>query len=129
MLTSIKTSEAPKAVGPYSQGVRAGNFVFVSGQLPLDPKTGKLITGGIIEQATCALNNVGAVLSAAGLTFTDVVKATVFLTDIGNFAEVNDIYGGYFQGEVLPARCAIEVAKLPKDASIEIEVIAYCPEG
>jgi 2-iminobutanoate/2-iminopropanoate deaminase len=125
----ISTSEAPAAIGPYSQAVRASGMVFTSGQVALDPATGTLIQGGIREQTKRVLENLAAVLAEAGLTLADVVKTTVFLKDIGDFAAMNDIYASYLaaEGVVAPARSTIEVARLPKDALVEIEVIAALP--
>ena len=123
MKKEISTTAAPSAIGPYSQAIEANGFVFASGQIPLDPATGSFVEGGVSEQAEQCLKNVQAVLEAAGCTLQDVVKATVFLQDIGDFAAVNEVYGRYFKG-VCPARSAVAVAALPKDALVEIEVIA-----
>jgi 2-iminobutanoate/2-iminopropanoate deaminase len=121
----IETKKAPAAVGPYSQGVRAGNFIFFSGQIPLDPATGDLVVaGGIAAQAEQVMANMGAVLKASGLTFREVVKTTIYLTDLKDFAAVNEIYGRYFKG-IAPARATVQVAGLPKGAGIEIEWVAY----
>ena len=122
----ITTAAAPSAIGPYSQAIEANGFVFVSGQLPLDPATGAFVEGGIAEQAEPSINNLLAVLKAAGCTADDVVKTTVFMIDIGDFALVNEIYGRYFSGEC-PARCAMQAGALPKGALIEIEAIAAKP--
>lgn len=119
----IETTAAPKAIGPYSQGVRAGEFIFFSGQIPLDPVTGELVAGGIAEQAERVMNNMEAVLQGAGLGFDRVVKTTIFLTDLGDFAMVNAIYGRRFGG-IFPARSTVQVAALPKGAKIEIEWVA-----
>jgi 2-iminobutanoate/2-iminopropanoate deaminase len=119
----ISTSEAPGAIGPYSQAVRSGKFLFCSGQIPLDPKTGKLITGDIAAQTRRVLDNIAAILKAEGLAFDHIVKTTVFLTDLGDFQTVNEIYGSYFRQEP-PARSTVQVSALPKGANIEIEVIA-----
>lgn len=118
----ISTKKAPAAVGPYSQAVRAGNLLFVSGQIPIDPETGKLISGDVKSAAERSLNNIGAILKEAGLSFKDVVKTTVFIKNIGDFAKVNEVYGKYFDTD-MPARSCVEV-NLPKDALVEIEVIA-----
>lgn len=118
----IKTDKAPGAIGPYSQGIMIGNFVYTSGQIPLDPKTGEM-AGSIEEQTTQCLENVKAILEAAGTSMDNVIKTTVFLDDISNFTRMNEVYATYFT-ENKPARSAVEVAKLPKDAKIEIEVIA-----
>lgn len=119
----VATDGAPAAIGPYSQGIMAGQFIFVSGQTPLDPKTGKLVEGGIREQTARALDNIAAVLEAAGTGLDNVVKVTVYLEDMNDFAEMNDVYASYFVSEQ-PARCAIEVSRLPKDAKVEIDAIA-----
>ncbi|MGB9813672.1 MAG: RidA family protein [Thermovenabulum sp.] len=120
----IKTEQAPKAIGPYSQAVMVGDMLFASGQIALDPATGELVEGGIEAQATRVMENIKNILAAAGMDFSNVVKSTIFITDINNFAKVNEIYGKYFP-ENPPARSTIEVSKLPKGALIEIEVIAH----
>lgn len=120
----ISTENAPGAIGPYSQGVRAGNFVFVSGQIPIDPKTGEFPAGGIEEQAKQSLENLKAILAVEGYTMEDVVKTTVLLDDINDFAAANKVYAEYFTKDC-PARACFAVAKIPKGALIEIEVIAY----
>ncbi|WP_243374480.1 RidA family protein [Geotalea sp. SG265] len=120
----IATDRAPKAIGPYSQGVRAGGFVFFSGQIPLDPATGEMRGATCAEQAELVMDNIGAMLGAAGLDFSSVVKTTIYLTDLANFAAVNEIYGRRFANEP-PARSTVEVKGLPKGALVEIEVIAY----
>ena len=119
----ISTQKAPAAIGPYSQAIQVGNLVFASGQIPINPLTGNIVEGGIREQTHQALANVRAILEAAGLSLGNVVKTTVFLADINDFAEVNAIYGTYFT-EPYPARSAVSVKALPKGALIEIEVIA-----
>ena len=127
-VSRIATTSAPAAVGPYSQGVstgqEAGSLVFVSGQVPLDPATGALVEGDIQAQAEQVLKNVGAILAEAGLGYDDVVKTTVLLADIADFAAVNEVYARYFTGETLPARAAFGVAALPLGAGVEIEAIA-----
>jgi len=120
---TISSNSAPKAIGPYSQAVRAGQLLFVSGQVPLDPATGQMVAGGIAEQTRRVLVNLGAVLSAGGRSFADVVRTTIFLADMDDFAAVNEIYGQYFS-EPYPARATVQVARLPKDARVEIDVIA-----
>lgn len=124
--TAILTSDAPAAIGPYSQAIRIGEFLFTSGQVALDPASGQLVSGGIEEQTHRVLRNLQAVLAAAGLDFSHVVKTTVFLKDMGHFAAMNAIYAEYFQkGDApAPARSTVEVARLPKDALVEIEIIA-----
>jgi len=123
----ISTSEAPAAIGPYSQAVRSGRFLFCSGQIPLDPKSGQIITGDIAAQTRRVLDNIAAVLRAEGLTFDNVVKTTIFLTDLGDFQTVNEIYGSYFKQDS-PARSTVQVSALPKGAKVEIEVIADADE-
>ena len=120
----IATTNAPGAIGPYSQGVKtAGRMLFVSGQIPLVPATGAVVEGGIVEQTTQVLENLKAIVTAAGYSLSDVVKTTVYITDMGNFGQVNEIYGKYFT-ENCPARVCVEVSKLPKDVLVEIDVIA-----
>lgn len=124
MKEAIHTDRAPAAIGPYSQAVQAGNLVFASGAIPVDPATGGLVEAKIEAQAHKAFENLRAVLAAAGCTLADVVKTTVFLSDMGNFQVVNGIYAEYFDGAVLPARSAVQVAALPKGAMVEVEAIA-----
>ncbi|MBV9158602.1 MAG: RidA family protein [Acidobacteriaceae bacterium] len=119
----ITAANAPKAAGPYSTAVRQNGFVFLSGQIPLDPQSGQLVTGSIEEQTERVLENLKAVLQAAGLSFEDVVKTTVFLKDMGNFARMNETYAKYFSANP-PARSTVEVARLPRDVQVEIEAIA-----
>jgi 2-iminobutanoate/2-iminopropanoate deaminase len=119
----ISTSQAPAAIGPYSQGIKAGDFLFASGQIPLDPETGALVGEGVEVQTVRVLENVGAVLAAAGLGFEDVIKTTVFLRDMADFAAVNAVYSTYFSAPY-PARSCVAVAGLPRDARVEIEVVA-----
>jgi 2-iminobutanoate/2-iminopropanoate deaminase len=119
----ISTNEAPAAIGPYSQAVRSGRFLFCSGQIPLDPKSGQIVPGDIAVQTRRALDNIAAVLRAEGLSFDDVVKTTIFVTDLNDFQVVNEIYGSYFKHDP-PARSTVQVSALPKDANVEIEVIA-----
>jgi 2-iminobutanoate/2-iminopropanoate deaminase len=121
----IKTPAAPAALGPYSQGIRAGDFVFASGQLGLDPATGEL-RQGVAEQAEQAMHNLAAVLQTAGASLGDVVKTTIFLVDMADFQAVNKIYGARFDGPP-PARSTVQVAALPKGALVEIEMTAYAP--
>jgi 2-iminobutanoate/2-iminopropanoate deaminase len=127
--TMISTSQAPAAIGPYSQAVRVGDTLYTSGQVALDPATGAIVAGGIREQTTRVLDNLTAVLEAAGLDMARVVKTTVFLKNMGDFAVMNEVYARYLapDGEVPPARSTVEVARLPKDALVEIEVIATHP--
>ncbi|MDO6355359.1 RidA family protein [Caloramator sp. CAR-1] len=119
----LSTTNAPAAIGPYSQGIKAGDFIFTSGQLPIDPKTGDLINNDIKAAAKQCLENIKAILESAGSSLDDVVKTTVFLKDLNDFASVNEVYAEYFK-EKMPARSAFQVARLPKDALIEIEAIA-----
>ncbi|HZR05474.1 MAG TPA: RidA family protein [Candidatus Udaeobacter sp.] len=128
MKETISTSEAPGAIGPYSQAVRSGSFLFCSGQIPLDPKSGQIVSGDIAAQTRRVLDNIGAILKTGGLTFDHVVKTTIFLTDLGEFQTVNEIYGSYFKQDP-PARSTVQVAALPKGANVEIEVIAIAYEG
>ncbi len=119
----IAAPAAPAAIGPYSQAIRAGNLVFTSGQIPLDPATGQMVTGDLAAETRRVLDNLAAVLAAAGVGFADVVKTTIFLTDMGDFAAVNALYAERFSGAP-PARSTVQVARLPKDARVEIEMIA-----
>lgn len=119
----VATETAPQAIGPYSQAIIVGDFVFTSGQIPIDPKTGVFVEGGIAEQAEQVLRNLAEVLKAAGTGLDGVVKTTVFLADMGDFAAMNEVYGRFFSSEP-PARSTVEAARLPRDARIEIEVIA-----
>ncbi|MGO9246439.1 MAG: RidA family protein [Verrucomicrobiia bacterium] len=119
----VATDAAPKAVGPYSQAVWAGDYLFCAGQIPLDPGTGNMVAGGITEQATRVLENIRGLLKSQGLDFANVVKSTVFLSDMTNFAAMNEVYAKYFTKEP-PARSTVQVARLPKDALVEIEVVA-----
>jgi 2-iminobutanoate/2-iminopropanoate deaminase len=121
----ISTDQAPKAIGPYSQGVKAGGFLFLSGAIALDPATGEVVPGGIGAETEQVMKNIGALLAAAGLGFQDVVKTTIYLADMGDFATVNGIYGARFQ-EAPPARSTVEVKGLPRGVLVEIEVTALC---
>jgi 2-iminobutanoate/2-iminopropanoate deaminase len=123
MKRAASSPDAPKAIGPYSQAVRAGQLLFVSGQVPLDPATGALVPGDIAAQTRRVFDNLAAVLKAGGRSFADVVRTTVFLADMNDFAAVNDVYGTYFS-EPYPARATVQVARLPKDARVEIDLIA-----
>ena len=124
----ISTHEAPAAIGPYSQAVRSGRFLFCSGQIPLDPKSGQIVTGDIATQTRRVLDNIAALLRAEGLTFDHVVKTTIFLTNLGDFQMVNEIYGSYFKQDP-PARSTVQVSALPRGANVEIEVIAAAAEA
>jgi 2-iminobutanoate/2-iminopropanoate deaminase len=123
----IKTVEAPQAIGPYSQAVVAGGFVFASGQIPIDPATGEFVSGGIVEQTEQVLRNVSKVLEAAGTGLERVVRTTVFLADMNDFAAMNEVYGRFFGAEP-PARSTVQAARLPRDARVEIDVIALAGE-
>lgn len=120
----LATKQAPAAIGPYSQGIRADKFVFVSGQLPIDPATGEFAGDDIKAQTKQSLTNISNILASDGLTMADVVKTTVLLKNISDFAAMNEVYATFFEGDC-PARAAFEVAALPKDALVEIEAIAY----
>ena len=124
----ISTSEAPAAIGPYSQAIRSGNFLFCSGQIPLEPESGQIVSGDIATQTRRVLDNIGAVLKAEGVAFENIVKTTIFLTDLGNFQTVNEVYGSYFKQQP-PARSTVQVSALPKGANVEIEVIAMTDNG
>jgi len=119
----INTSNAPAPIGPYSQAIAAGGFVFVSGQIPSNPITGEIISGDIKAEAKQVMENIKAILTEAGLDFNHLVKTSIFLTDMGNFAQVNEVYGTYFT-EQFPARETVQVAALPKNVNVEISVIA-----
>lgn len=120
----ILTTKAPAPVGPYQQAVCAGQLVFTAGQIPIDPKTGALVTGSIEAQTRQVLENLKAILEAAGTTLDQVVKTTVFLTDMNDFPKMNAVYAEYFRETIAPARSTVQVARLPKDVAIEIEAIA-----
>ena len=123
MKDRVQTDSAPKAIGPYSQAIKSNGFVFASGQIPLDPATMQIVEGGIREQTERVMNNLGAVLQAAGSSFERVVKTTVYLKDLTDFGEMNEVYGGFFK-ETPPARSTVEVSRLPRDVRVEIDVIA-----
>lgn len=123
----IKTAQAPLPVGPYNQAVVVNNLVFTAGQIPIDPSNNQLLDGPIEDQARLVLNNLKAVLEEAGSGMDHVVKATVFLKDMNDFAKVNSVYAEFFKEETAPARSAVEVARLPKDVKVEIEAVAAIP--
>jgi 2-iminobutanoate/2-iminopropanoate deaminase len=123
MKLAVSSPRTPKAIGPYSPAIRTGQFLFVSGQVAFDPATGTLVTGDIAAETRQVLENIGALLEAGGLDFAAVVRTTVFLADMNDFAAMNAVYGGYF-AEPYPARATVQVARLPRDARIEIDVIA-----
>ena len=127
MKLRIQTETAPAAIGPYSQAIRANGLVFCSGQIPIDPATGKFVAGGIAEQTEQVLKNLSAVLEAAGSSLERVVKTTVFLADMAEFAEMNEVYGRFFTGQT-PARATVAAAGLPRDARVEIEAVALVSE-
>jgi len=123
-MDALTTKDAPAAIGPYSQAIRAGSFLFVSGQIPLDPASGALVGGGIADQTHRVLQNLGAILRAAGVSYDRVVKTTVYLQDMAEFAAMNEIYGTYFPAPA-PARATVQVARLPRDVKVEIDLVAY----
>lgn len=123
MKETISTNNAPGAIGPYSQAIKAGDLVFCSGQIPIDPVTGEFVSDAVAEQTEQVLKNLDAVLRAAGTSLDNVVKTTVFLADMNDFAEMNDVYGRYFS-ENKPARATVQAARLPRDAKVEIDCIA-----
>ncbi|MDQ7778672.1 MAG: RidA family protein [Planctomycetota bacterium] len=122
-ISAISTDKAPKAIGPYSQAICFGGFVFSSGQIPLDPATGNVVGEDIRQQTTQVLKNLGAVLSAAGCSYQDVVKTTIFLEDLDDFSAVNEVYASFFTGTT-PARSTVQAARLPRDVRVEIDAIA-----
>lgn len=128
MINIIETEMAPQAIGPYSQATCAGDFVFVSGQLPVDSVAGTVINDDVAAQAVQVFENIKAILKTVNCGLVDVVKADVYLKSMDDFTAVNKVYAEYFKGEILPARVAVEVARLPKDVKIEVAVIAYCKE-
>jgi len=123
MKNSVLTADAPAAIGPYSQAVRSRDFLFCSGQIPLDPKSGRIVSGDIATQTRRVMDNIGAILRAGGLTFNNIIKTTIFLTNLGDFQTVNETYGSYFKQDP-PARSTVQVSALPRGANVEIEVIA-----
>ena len=123
MKQAISSPDAPKAIGPYSQAIRTGQLLFASGQIPTDPATSAIVDGDVAAQTRRVFDNLGAVLNAANLSFADVVKTTVFLADMNDFAAMNEVYGKYFS-EPYPARATVQVARLPKDARVEIDLVA-----
>jgi 2-iminobutanoate/2-iminopropanoate deaminase len=124
MHSAVSTDAAPKALGPYSQAIKAGQFLFVSGQVPIDPATGEMVQGGVADQTRRALQNIGEILSAGGASFQRVVRTTVYLADLADFASMNEVYATFFTAPQ-PARSTIQAARLPRDARIEIDVIAF----
>ena len=124
MKKAILTTAAPAPIGPYSQAIQAGNFLFISGQIPIDPATGELIQGTIEEETDRVMKNLGAILAATGLTFDHVVSSTIYLRDMNDFANVNGVYGNYFKSSTPPARATVQVSGLPKNVNIEIGAIA-----
>ena len=119
----VTAAGAPKAIGPYSPALKVGNLLFLSGSIPLDPVSGQLVSGGIVEQTTQVMENIKSLLDAAGASFNNVARTTVFMTDLGEFAQMNEIYAKYFTAPY-PARSTVQVVKLPKDVRVEIDVIA-----
>jgi 2-iminobutanoate/2-iminopropanoate deaminase len=126
MKDAISTNDAPPAIGPYAQAVRTGDLLFVSGQIPLDPATGQLVTGDVTAQTERVMKNLEAVLAAAGCRFADVVRTTIYLVDLAHFARVNEIYGRFFEPPY-PARATVQVSALPRGAQVEIDAIAAVP--
>jgi 2-iminobutanoate/2-iminopropanoate deaminase len=124
----IQTDKAPRAIGPYSQAIQAGNLLFLSGQIPIDPKTGELIKGDILQQTQQVLDNIKGLLESQRLGMEDVIKVTIFLKDMGNFNQVNEVYASYFSFSP-PARSTVQVAELPRNTEIEIEAIALMHDG
>jgi len=124
MIKTISTDKAPKAVGPYSQAVHANGFLFVSGQIPLNPATGEVLKGTPAQQAELALNNLKAIIEAAGSSLEKVVKVTLYITDMSKFSEINEVYGRFFKGPALPARACVQVSALPKGVDVEVDAIA-----
>ena len=124
--TLLSSPDAPKAIGPYSQAVRAGQLLFASGQIPLDPASGSIVEGDVTAQTRRVMENLRAVLKAGGLSLADVVRTTIYLIDLNDFTKVNDAYGSYFE-EPYPARATVQVARLPRDARVEIDAIAAYP--
>ena len=124
----IKTADAPQAIGPYSQAIEAGGFVFVSGQIPIDPKTGNVLQGDIKSQAKLVLDNAKAILTAAGCSMARVVRTTIYLKNMADFASVNEVYGSYFPTDP-PARATVEVSRLPKDVAVEMDFTAFKAKG
>jgi 2-iminobutanoate/2-iminopropanoate deaminase len=122
--TAVSTPHAPQAIGPYSQAIRAGDLLFISGQIPLDPATGQLVEGGIAAQTERVLTSIGAILTAAGGSYDQVVRCTVFLADLNEFAAMNEVYGRFFAAPA-PARATVQVVRLPRDVRVEIDVIAH----
>lgn len=122
-ITTVATGDAPAAIGPYAQATVANGFVFTAGQIPLDPETGEVVSGGIAEQTDRVMKNLAAVLEAAGSSLSNVVKTTCFLTDLGDFAAFNEVYGQYF-GDTRPARSTVQVAALPRGVNVEVECVA-----
>jgi 2-iminobutanoate/2-iminopropanoate deaminase len=123
MSSVIATDNAPKAIGPYSQAIRAGDLLFLSGQIALDPATGQMVEGDVAAQTRRVMENLSAVLKSAGLSFANVVRTTIYLADLSDFAKVNDAYGAFLQ-EPFPARATVQVARLPRDARVEIDAVA-----
>jgi 2-iminobutanoate/2-iminopropanoate deaminase len=121
---TINTKQAPSPIGPYNQGILAGGMLFISGQIPVDPATDQLATGDITDETHQVMRNLKAILAEAGMNFSHVVKSTIFVTDMGNFGAVNEVYGKYFDGGNFPARETVQVAALPKSVGVEISMIA-----
>jgi 2-iminobutanoate/2-iminopropanoate deaminase len=123
MREAVSADGAPKAIGPYSQAIRAGSLLFLSGQIPIDPATGQMVEGGIAQQTHQVFKNLSAILAAAGASFDHVVRTTVYLADMNDFAAMNEVYGTYFSSPA-PARATVQAARLPRDARVEVDLIA-----
>jgi len=124
--TSVSSPDAPQAIGPYSQAIRAGHLLFASGQIALDPATGSMVDGDVAAQTRRVMDNLRAVLAAGGLSLSDVVRTTVYVIDLSDFAKVNEVYGSYFEPPY-PARATVQVARLPRDARVEVDAVAAYP--
>ncbi|ADX68147.1 RidA family protein [Weeksella virosa] len=122
----IHTENAPKAIGPYSQAIVCNGLIFVSGQVPVNPETGEVVSSSFADEVHQVMKNVNAILAQAGTSINNVVKVTIFLSDMNNFAELNELYAGYFSSDQYPARECVQVARLPRDVNVEISVIAQC---
>src|SRR4051812_27144592 len=126
--TAVSSPDAPKAIGPYSQAIRAGHLLFASGQIPLDPATGTIVDGDVGVQTSRVMDNLTAVVAASGLSLKDIVRTTIYLIDLNDFVKVNEVYGSYF-AEPYPARATVQVARLPRDARVEIDAVAAYPSA
>lgn len=127
--TPVKTDKAPGAIGPYNQAIIAGGFVHCSGQVAFDPESGQIVEGDAATQCRQVMKNLGSVLAAAGVDFSHAVRCTIFLTNLDDFAAVNEVYGSFFEGMEPPARACVQVSRLPRNVSVEIDCLALAPEG